>query len=215
MESSDLGIHVESFAVGPLKCNCTIIANLITSEAVIIDPGGDHREILDKLESKNLKVAKVFHTHAHFDHFLASAEIRRATGAKLGLHTEDVFLWNALETQCRMFGIPYTSTPPVDFHIRDDDEIPLTGCCGVAIHTPGHTPGSMSFLFEEAKTVIAGDTLFRQGIGRTDLWGGDSEAINTSIRDRLFRLDDDLTVVTGHGPSTTIGFERENNPFVR
>lgn len=203
----------ETFPVGPLQCNCTIIGDPVTKKALVIDPGGDHQLILDRLDQLGLKVVSIIHTHAHLDHFLASGEMKKATGATLHLHKEDQFLWDNLEMQCKMFGIPYKPVPAPDQWLQDDEE--LACGCGVALHTPGHTPGSMSFWFPQDKLLIAGDTLFRRGIGRTDLWGGDHAKIETSIRTRLYTLDEEAVVVTGHGPDTQIGDEIRENPFIR
>lgn len=203
----------ETFPVGPLQCNCTIIGDPITKKAIVIDPGGDPDLILAKLETHGLKSVALIHTHAHLDHFLASGEIKKKTGAPIHLHKEDKFLWDNLETQCRMFGVPYNPVPDPDYWLNDDQELPC--CGGVAMHTPGHTPGSMCFHFDKENLLIAGDTLFRRSIGRTDLWGGDFKAIEKSIRDRLYTLDEVTTVVTGHGPDTCIGEEIRENSIIR
>ena len=161
----------ETFPVGPLQCNCTIIGDPLTRKAIVVDPGGDHELILQRLDRLGLQLVSIIHTHAHLDHFLASGEMKKRTGASLHLHKDDQFLWDNLEMQCQLFGVPYTPVPAPDRWLADDEE--LACGCGVALHTPGHTPGSMSFWFPRAKLLIAGDTLFRRGIGRTDLWGGD------------------------------------------
>lgn len=203
----------ETFPVGPLQCNCTIIGDSVTKRAIVIDPGGDPEIIMSKLEAHGLKAVALIHTHAHLDHFLASGEIKKRTGAPIHLHEEDKFLWDSLETQCRMFGVPYNPIPDPDYWLKDDEELP---CCeGVAMHTPGHTPGSMCFYFEKDKLLIAGDTLFRRSIGRTDLWGGDFKQIEKSIRERLYTLDEEADVVAGHGPDTTIGEEIRENSIIR
>ena len=168
--------------------------------------------LLQKLSDHQQQLVEILHTHAHLDHFLASGKIKEATGAKLSLHQEDSFLWDMLEDQCSMFGIPYEPAPPPDHWLEHEEETLLQGCC---LHTPGHTPGSMSFLFEEEKLLIAADTLFQGSIGRTDLWGGDFNTIETSIREVLYKLDEATTVITGHGASTTIGREIRTNAFVR
>ena len=202
-----------TFPVGPLQCNCTIIGDRVTGTALVIDPGGDADKILAELEELGLKVVAIYHTHAHLDHILAAGAIKAKTGAPIHLHQDDRFLWDMLEQQCRMFGVPYIPQPDPDGTIGDDQDL---GCCGgVAIHTPGHSPGSTSFWFDDAKLLVAGDTLFRRSIGRTDLWGGDFDLIEKSIRERIFILDESATVVTGHGPDTRIGEEREENPYVR
>ncbi|WP_339648029.1 MBL fold metallo-hydrolase [Halopseudomonas pelagia] len=203
----------ETFPVGPLQCNCTIIGDPLSKKALVIDPGGDHQFILQRLDALGLKVVSIIHTHAHLDHFLASGEMKKATGATLHLHKQDQFLWDNLEMQCKLFRVPYVPVPAPDHWLSDDEE--LACGCGVALHTPGHTPGSMSFWFPKDKLLIAGDTLFRGGIGRTDLWGGDYRQIEKSIRERLYRLDEEALVVTGHGANTLLGDEMRSNPFIR
>jgi glyoxylase-like metal-dependent hydrolase (beta-lactamase superfamily II) len=141
--------------------------------------------------------------------------MKSATGAMLCLHEADKKLWDLLETQCRLFGMAYTPAPPPDHFLKDEEKIAVGQIEGVAMHTPGHTPGSMSFHFPGSRLVLAGDTLFQGSIGRTDLWGGDFQAIERSIRERLYTLDEATNVVTGHGPETTIGSEREDNQFIR
>jgi glyoxylase-like metal-dependent hydrolase (beta-lactamase superfamily II) len=205
----------KTFAVPPLGCNCSILGDPTTKHAVVVDPGGAPELILQHVRELGLTVMSVVHTHAHFDHFLASGEIQKATGARLCLHPDDRRLWEMLEVQCRMFGVPYTPVPLPDQWLQDDEQIIVGEVPGVALHTPGHTPGSMCFFFPSEQLLVAGDTLFRGGIGRTDLWGGDGEAIQRSIRERLYLLDEGTRVVTGHGPDTHIGFEREYNPFIR
>ena len=201
----------ESFPVGPLQCNCSIIGDPNAKTCLIIDPGGDPDKIMAIVDEHGLTVNGIIHTHAHLDHILASAEIKNRTGAPLLLHQGDKFLWDALEDQCQKFGLDYTPTPEPDDWLKDDAA--LDCCGGVVIHTPGHTPGSISFWFENHDVLIAGDTLFQLGIGRTDLPGGSFESIEHSITDRLFRLADDALVITGHGPSTSLAFERQANPF--
>jgi glyoxylase-like metal-dependent hydrolase (beta-lactamase superfamily II) len=208
---------IKTFPVGPLGCNCTIVGHKGSGEAIVIDPGGDADEILLTLREYGLtRVRQILHTHAHFDHFLASGHVREATGAKLCLHRADEPLWNILDRQCAMFGIPFEPVPPPDHWLSHEEELPLTDVVqGQAIHTPGHSPGSMCFLFEAAGTLVSGDTLFRGGIGRTDLWGGDAQAIERSIKKRLYTLDEDLTVIPGHGPTTVLGHEMRHNSYVR
>lgn len=205
----------KTFAVPPLGCNCSILGDPVTKQAIVVDPGGAHERILREVQNLGLTVRSILHTHAHFDHFLASGEMKKATGATLCLHPADRELWVILEEQCRLFGVPYVPVPLPDYWLKDDEKLLVGGLQGIALHTPGHTPGSMSFHFPDKRLVLAGDTLFRGGIGRTDLWGGDFDAIERSIRERLYSLDEDTDVVTGHGPETQIGIEREMNPFVR
>ncbi len=203
----------ETFPVGPLGCNCTIIGDPITKKGIVVDPGGDADKILERVQAHGLLIVALIHTHAHLDHFLASGELKEKTGAPIHLHKDDKFLWDSLEMQCRMFGVPYKPVPGPDFWLQDDEQ--LCCCNGVAMHTPGHSPGSMSFWFEDEKLLIAGDTLFRRSIGRTDLWGGDYNTIEKSIRTRLYTLDEEATVVAGHGPDTTIGEEMRENMVIK
>ena len=206
---------VKSFPVPPLGCNCSIIGDPITKRANVVDPGGAHERILKDVQDLGLTVVSILHTHAHFDHFLASGEMKKATNATLCLHPDDRELWEMLEIQCRMFGVPYAPVPLPDYWLHDEEKLIVGGIEGVALHTPGHTPGSMCFHFPGEKLVLGGDTLFQGSIGRTDLWGGDFEAIERSIRERLYTLDEVTRVITGHGPETQIGIERESNQFVR
>ena len=212
---NDAGIIVETIPVGPLQCNCTILGDLVSRKAIVVDPGGDAEILLERLVELNLQVERIIHTHAHLDHFLASGKMKEATGAKLALHREDLFLWDMLEDQCRMFGIPFEPPPPPDQWLENEEEIDLNDLQGKALHTPGHTPGSMCFLFESQKLLIAGDTLFQGSIGRTDLWGGDFKKIEKSIQEKLYTLDEETSVITGHGESTSIGHEMRANSFVR
>ena len=206
-------INYKSFPVGPLQCNCTIIGNSSTGKGYLIDPGGDAERILETIDSMNLSIEAIYHTHAHFDHFLASAEIKEKTGAPIFLNESDRFLWDSLEMQCSYFNIDFKPTPPPDFNIEDQQD--LTHCSGVCIHTPGHTPGSVSFHFESEKLLIAGDTLFQGSVGRTDLPGGDFKMLKSSIQEKIYSLDESTVVITGHGPQTSIKREMEDNLFIR
>ena len=201
-----------TFPAGPLQCNCTILANLSSKEAIVVDPGGDADKIFALTNEMGVKIVEILHTHAHLDHILASGRLKELSGAPLRLHQDDKVLWDNLESQCMMFNIPFQPTPPPDSYLEHEEDIRcIDGHC---LHTPGHTPGSMSFHFPKNNLLIAGDTLFRGSIGRTDLWGGDSQKIVTSIKE-LYKLDEATTVITGHGPETTLAFEMRNNPFVK
>lgn len=205
----------KTFSVPPLGCNCSIIGDPVTQQAIVVDPGGAAERILREVRALGLTVTRILHTHAHFDHFLASGEMKNATGAALCLHEDDRELWDMLEMQCRAFGVPYVPVPPPDYWLTDEEKVSIGHVTAIALHTPGHTPGSMSFHVPEGGVVLAGDTLFRGSIGRTDLWGGNFDTIERSIRDRLYTLDDSTLVVTGHGPETEIGWEKQRNQFVR
>lgn len=205
----------KTFSVPPLGCNCSIIGDPVTKQSVVIDPGGASERILQEVQRLGFTVSCILHTHAHLDHFLASSEIKRATGAVMCLHQGDLELWKNLDLQCRVFGVSYVPALPPDHWLTDEEKVMVGQVPIVALHTPGHTPGSMSFHVPNDKLLLAGDTLFRGSIGRTDLWGGNFKAIEESIRERLYTLDEATTVVTGHGSETEIGIEKESNQFVR
>ena len=211
MDAAQPALIRETFPVGPLQCNCTIIGDPVTKKAIVVDPGGDHELILARLEALGLKVVSIIHTHAHLDHFLASGQMKEKTGATLHLHQGDQFLWDNLEMQCRMFGVPYKPVPSPDQWLKDDEE--LACGCGVALHTPGHTQGSLCLFAPAQSLLVAGDTLFRDSIGRTDLPGGDGRQILRSIHNKLMVLPEETRVICGHGPETTIGAEKLYNPY--
>ena len=206
---------IKTFPVPPLGCNCTILGDPVTRKAVVVDPGGAFEQILAEVRNLGLTVERILHTHAHFDHFLASGALKRATGATLCLHEADLKLWEMLDLQCELFGVVSAPAVKPEHFIRDEDRISVGGEQGIALHTPGHTPGSMSFYFRSAQLVLAGDTLFRGAIGRTDLCGGDFKSIERSIRERLYTLDEQTRVITGHGDETIIGLEKEENMYIR
>ena len=208
----------ETFPVGSYACNCTLIYSKKDKSALIIDPGNDLKAIKKIIAEKNLKVMKLIHTHAHFDHIGKSSELAEETKATLHLHKDDLFLYQALKQQGLFFGENVGTPKNIDHFISHEEEFKIENSLILkACHTPGHTPGSCSFLCEifASPLLLAGDTLFRQSIGRTDLPGGDFATIATSIKSRLYTLPDETLVVTGHGPSTQIGHEKKHNPFIR
>ena len=207
---------IETFPVGLLQCNCTILGDETTREATVIDPGDDPALILGKLKHHGLTLKEIVCTHTHIDHVGAIFELQRQAGSPAAIHRADLFLFEALDTQAEWLGMPSPQKGTIDRFLNDGSAV---GCSGVqlgVIHTPGHTPGSTCFLLANDRTILfAGDTLFKNSIGRTDLWGGSTSDILASIHKRLMTLDDDTLVITGHGPSTTVGLERHNNPFLR
>jgi hydroxyacylglutathione hydrolase len=207
-----MNIVHESFPVGPLQCNCTVIGDSESGRGYVFDPGGNPEQIMEAVDRLGLKIEALIHTHAHLDHILAAGELHKQTGARICLQADDKFLWEALESQCAMFGVPYSPIPAPNHWLEHEE--PLEHCAGSCIHTPGHTPGSMSFYFEESQLLIAGDTLFQNSVGRTDLPGGDMNQLVNSIQTRLYTLDETTLVIPGHGPATTIGHELRNNAFV-
>jgi glyoxylase-like metal-dependent hydrolase (beta-lactamase superfamily II) len=206
----------ETFPVGPFQCNCTVLACGDTKEAVIIDPGGGTERIREIAEHYDLTVKAIIHTHAHLDHIHATREVKDEHGGEICLHRGDLPLYQGIRVQAAMFGWEVDDVVPVERFIEDGDQIAFGKRSAVVIHTPGHTPGSVCFEVEAdgAPLLFAGDTLFRRSIGRTDLPGGDSRQILTSIRDRLYTRNLDTLVVPGHGATTTLGEEARQNPFV-
>lgn len=205
---------VETFPVGPLQCNCTILADEDSGEAVVIDPGDEPDRILRTLVEMRLKAVALLHTHAHFDHITGTRRVKEATGAPIRLHAADFPLYDALPDQAALFGLRADPPLPPDAPLADEERIRFGRYALRAIHTPGHTPGSTCFeLLGDRPVLFSGDTLFRRSIGRTDLWGGDTETILSSIREKLFALPGDVPVVCGHGPGTTIEEEKRLNPF--
>jgi len=212
-----------SFPVGLFGCNCTIIACPDTSEALVVDPGDEAPRILEALARDGLKAVKLVHTHAHFDHLMATGEVAAATGAGILLHRGDRWLWDHAVLQTEMFGVGradgqrWAGPPAPTLELAGDEAVAFGRREARTLHTPGHTPGSICLLVEspgETPLLLSGDTLFRGSIGRTDLWGGSTPTLLQSIRERLLPLPDATVVVPGHGAETTIAEEREHNPFV-
>jgi hydroxyacylglutathione hydrolase len=207
-------MHIfEHLVVGPLGCNCYIVGDPETKEAIVIDPGGDP-EVLDKaIEAHGLKITAIVATHAHFDHVLAAEHVRAKTGAPFYLHDEDKPVLSWLQESGRLFlGIELPPPPDIDSPARDGELLVAGGAELEIRHTPGHSPGSIVLVGSEA--VFSGDTLFAGSIGRTDLPGGDTAALLRAVKEKLFTLDDTLPVLPGHGPATTLATEKRSNPFV-
>jgi glyoxylase-like metal-dependent hydrolase (beta-lactamase superfamily II) len=205
---------VRTIPVGMLQCNCSILVDEETRDALIIDPGDEPDRILEELETLKARPVALLHTHAHFDHIGGTRAVAEATGASIRLHPADLPLYNRLPDQAAYFGLQAKPPRPVDATLSDGEDISFGRLSVRAIHTPGHTPGSTCFSLEgESPVLFSGDTLFRRSIGRTDLWGGSTPTILASIRGKLFNLPPDLRVICGHGPDTTIGEERRSNPF--
>jgi hydroxyacylglutathione hydrolase len=209
-------VRVTTFPVRPLGCNCSIIADEAAGQAIVVDPGGDFEKIRDFLSAQSLTVAAIVHTHTHFDHVGATAALQEWTGAAARIHEEDRFLYDMLPLQAAMFGMPPVRTCDVQGDLVDGLSLAAGSIELGVLHTPGHTPGSVCFVARTGSEglVFSGDTLFRRGIGRTDLWGGDADALRRSLHERLMVLPDDMQVVPGHGPATTVGDERRHNPFL-
>jgi glyoxylase-like metal-dependent hydrolase (beta-lactamase superfamily II) len=207
----------ETFAAGPLGCNCSIIADEQSKLALVIDPGGDFERIRDRLAAQGLTVTAIVHTHTHIDHVGATAPLQRHTGAEAHIHEADRFLYRMLPVQAALIGVPLVESCDVVGTLKDGVSFHVGSLEVGVVHTPGHTPGSVCFRLDTGgdPLLFSGDTLFQRSIGRTDLWGGDADQIAASLKDRLLTLNDDTVVVPGHGPETTIGDERRFNPFLR
>ena len=208
---------LETFPVGPLHCNCTILGDETTREALVVDPGDNIPEILSRLQKHGLTLRQIVVTHAHIDHVGGAAQLRKLTGAPVIMNQQDLGLLGMMEMQAGWLGVPTPEVAPPDASAEDGLTVGLATLPAQVLHTPGHTPGSICLLFHfnDQHLLLAGDTLFAGSIGRTDLPGGDGKQILRSLRERLLVLPDMTRVVPGHGPETTIGEERQSNPFLQ
>ena len=208
-------MKLRTLTVGPVSCNCGIVACPATGEAAIIDPGGNPERILAEVKAMGVTVKLLLHTHAHFDHILATGEVAEATGASILLHRNDQALYENLPGQGRLFGF-WAKSPPAPTQWLEGGEIITIGQLSAqVVHTPGHTPGSVGYYFGPTEALLfSGDTLFAESVGRTDLPGGSHDQLAASIRTKLYVLPGETRVIPGHGADTTIGHEREHNPFV-
>ncbi len=207
-------IH-EILPVGPLQCNCQIFGDDASGSAIVIDPGDDIPLIQRLLERRCWKVEKILFTHAHIDHIGRAADLKRTTGAPTYLHRAELPVLAILEQQAAWVGVPPPETVAIDHFYEEGDAVEFGGAEFQVLFTPGHSPGSVSFYIPSEKKIIAGDTLFKDSIGRTDLPGGSSEQLLAAIRDKILTLDDETEVFPGHGPATTVGRERRFNMFLR
>jgi hydroxyacylglutathione hydrolase len=207
-------IH-EILPVGLLQCNCSIFGDEQTREALVIDPGDNIDDILAVLQKHGLSVKAIVITHAHIDHIGGAAKLKAATGAPVLMNQDDQELYDHLDVQASWLGMETPLHTSIDDAVRDGDVLTLGAAEFRVLHTPGHTQGSISLWIPAENKLIAGDTLFRDSIGRTDLPGGNPRQILRSIEDKLLRLPEETVVVPGHGPNTTIGREKERNPYLQ
>jgi hydroxyacylglutathione hydrolase len=208
-------VILETFPVGPLQCNCTVLGDKASGEAMVVDPGDNIPQILAILARHKLTLKQIVVTHGHIDHVGGAVRLKRATGAPILLNQNDLPLLAMMDEQAGWLGIETPEVAPPDVSAEDGMVAGIAGHAAHILHTPGHTQGSICLHFAQDNLLLAGDTLFARSIGRTDLPGGDGRQILRSIHDRVLTLPEETRVVPGHGPATTIGEERESNPFLQ
>ena len=207
-------IHVV-IPVGPLQCNCSILGDEQSREAMVIDPGDDIEQVMAVVRQHNLSVKQIAVTHAHIDHVGGAMKLKALTGAPILLNQNDTALLKMLDVQATWIGVAPPGPVTIDEPLPDGGKLRVGAREATVIHTPGHTQGSVCLYFPAEKMLLAGDTLFAGSIGRTDLPGGNYRQIITSLHDRVLALPDDTVVIPGHGATTTIGDERQSNPFLQ
>jgi glyoxylase-like metal-dependent hydrolase (beta-lactamase superfamily II) len=206
-------VIIRTVPVGITQTNCYIVGCEETQEGVVIDPGGHPQRILKAIEESGLTIRYVLNTHCHFDHMGANAEIVAATGAPLALHPAELPMLQA-RGGAALFGVFVKESPPPDMELEPGQVLEVGTLRFQVLHTPGHSPGSLTFYSQEEGLAFAGDVLFHAGIGRTDLPGGDWDTLMRSIRDVLFVMPDETVICPGHGPKTTVGQEKRSNPWM-
>ncbi len=206
-------VRVHSMEVGPLAVECYIVLHVASRKAAVIDPGGDGEAILREIGRLGASVEKILLTHGHFDHVGAVGLLREKTGAALHIHEADVERMKTAKHQGLLFGLRIPDTPDPDVLVGEGDRVAFATLEFLVAHTPGHTPGCVSYLLETEKMAFVGDLIFAGSIGRTDLPGGDYDTLIRAVREKIFVLPDDTTLFPGHGPATTVGEEKRSNPF--
>ena len=206
---------LKTFPVGPLGCNCTIVGDEASGEAMVVDPGDNIPQILRFLAEHKLTLKQIVVTHGHIDHVGGAAQLKKATGAPVLMNENDLEQLKMMDVQAAWIGVPVPDVAPPDSSAEEGMVVGIAGHSARVLCTPGHTQGSICLHFVPENLLLAGDTLFAGSIGRTDLPGGNGKLILRSIHDRLLTLPDATRVIPGHGPETSIGEERETNPFLR
>jgi glyoxylase-like metal-dependent hydrolase (beta-lactamase superfamily II) len=207
-------IH-EILPVGALQCNCSIFGDEAGGEAIVIDPGDEIGRISAVLEKHQLRVKAIIVTHAHIDHIGGAQKLKALTGAPVYMNFNDQGLYDHIDMQAQWLGMRTPEKTSIDVNAQEGESVKLGAADFQVLDTPGHTQGSISVWIPAENKLIAGDTLFLDSIGRTDLPGGDPKQILRSIHDKLLPLDDTVVVIPGHGQNTTIGRERLRNPFLQ
>jgi hydroxyacylglutathione hydrolase len=205
---------LETFPVGPLQCNCTLLGDEDAAEAIVIDPGDEVSRIYRRISDLGLKLKQILVTHAHIDHVGGAMKLKAKTGAPILLNQADHDLLKMLDVQASWLGMRPPEPVSIDQPLADGDKLQVGSLDAEVIHTPGHTEGSVCLFFAAEQKLIAGDTLFAGSIGRTDLPGGSFDKIMASLHHRVLALPDHTVVIPGHGPITSIGEERQSNPFL-
>jgi len=201
---------IKSIAVGPLQANCIIVADDASQKAVVVDPGDESDRIVGIINAMGLTVEVIVCTHGHFDHMGVVGEIKKETGARVAIHRDELVLYNGAKDMAAFWGHSLETPPDPDILLSEGDTLTIGDLNFSILHTPGHSPGGICLYADN--TVITGDTLFKGSVGRTDFYGGDMEKLKQSFR-RLMALPEDTNVLPGHGPATTIGFEKKENMF--
>jgi glyoxylase-like metal-dependent hydrolase (beta-lactamase superfamily II) len=207
-------IH-EILQVGMLACNCSVFGDETSGEALVVDPGDDIDRILEVVRRHKLTVKIIVITHAHIDHIAGAKKLKQATGAQVYMNEADAELERSLDIQASWLGMNSVDRVEVDSAASEGNTLRIGGTDFHILHTPGHTPGSISLWIPSERKLVAGDTLFRDSIGRTDLPGGDGPQLLRSIHEKLMPLPDDTVVIPGHGDTTTIGREKRLNYFLQ
>lgn len=205
-------MRIEPIVVGPLQVNCYLLLCEETGQAAVVDPGADAESILQAVKEADCEVVMIINTHGHFDHIGANKQIKEATGAELLIHADDVQLLSQAGLHASVYGLSVEESPMPDRLMAEGDILQIGNLAVKVLHVPGHSPGSVCLHVENS--LIVGDVLFAESIGRTDLPGGDHQLLINGIREKLLVMADDTVVHPGHGPDTSIGHEKRSNPFV-